>query len=87
MMATAKRSSNNKKPPVLDDPLMSCREAGMLVNRSHTTIIRWINEGLLRCERDPSGSRRIRRSELVRFYGATAMSDLRPISEVLPSDN
>ncbi len=87
MMATAKKSSNKGKPQVPNDQLMSFREAGLLVNRSHTTIIRWVNEGFLRFERDPSGSRRIRRSELVRFYGATAMSDSRPISEVTPSEN
>lgn len=59
--------------------MLTYSEAGRLVGKSHTTMRRWVNEGLLRAQRDPSGLSRIRRSELERFYSGTALAAKRPI--------
>lgn len=63
-----------------DDPMITFSEAGALIGRSHTTIRNWVRDGLLRAFRDPSGLRRIRRSELTRFYSGTALAETRPLS-------
>lgn len=62
-----------------DDPLLSFSECGLLIGRTHTTIRRWVNDGLLKPVRDPSGLSRIRKSELEKFYGGTALAVARPI--------
>lgn len=57
-----------------EDPMLTFSEAAELIGKSAPTIHRWVNEGLLAAVRDPSGLRRIRKSELEQFYGATAMA-------------
>ena len=91
-MAKNNRARNNnvsEQQPVVqgepfvsheDDPMLSYSEAGKLVGRTHTTIKNWVREGLLRSFRDPSGLHRVRKSELTRFYGGTALAESRPIS-------
>lgn len=64
-----------------EDPMLAFSEAGLLVGRTRETIRRWVNDGLLKAIRDPSGLRRIRKSELIRFYGATALAEVNPINE------
>ena len=75
----AKQTAVGNEPerlvPHSEDPLLSFSECGLLVGRTHTTIRRWVEDGLLRTIREPGGLRRIRKSELVRFYGATALAD------------
>jgi hypothetical protein len=75
----------NKKKQVSDvveftshaeDPFLSYTEAGDLVGRSNSTIRRWVEDGLLRKVEDPSGCPRIRKSELTRFYGASALAEM-----------
>ena len=58
--------------PHRDDPFLSLREAGRLIGRTHTTIGRWIDDGLIEAVKDGRGCRRIRTSELIRFSGVTA---------------
>ena len=65
----------------IDDPLLSMSEAGHIIGKSPQTISRWMDEGLLAFYRDPTGLRRVRKSELVRFYGATALVRKNPIRE------
>ena len=57
-----------------DDPMLTLSEAGAIVGKSRQTIRRWIADGLLRGVRDPSGLHRVRRSELLKFYGASALA-------------
>lgn len=64
--------------PHRDDPFLSMSEAGRLIGRTHTTIRRWIDDGLLDVERDARGLRRIRKSELIRFTGVTAFARKSP---------
>lgn len=62
-----------------EDPLLTLTECGLLIGKSRNTIARWADEGLIRTFRDPSNLRRVRRSELVKFYGATALSESKPL--------
>ena len=64
--------------PHRDDPLLSMSEAGRLVGRTHTTIGRWVNDGLIDTVRDGRGLRRIRKSELIKFTGVTAFARKSP---------
>lgn len=59
-----------------EDPMLTLAEAGRRVGRSANSIKNWINDGLLRSVRDPSGLSRIRQSELEKFYGATALAEV-----------
>ncbi len=72
--------SENHIVPHSEDPLLSCAECGLLVGKTRKTVLRWIEEGLLRTVADPSGRRRVRKSELARWYGATALSDKQPMA-------
>ena len=73
--------------PHCDDPFLSMDECGLLVGRTRQTIRKWCDEGLIRAIRDPGGYRRVRKSELVRFYGATALADERPLQTEEVIDN
>lgn len=55
-----------------EDPRLNMAEAGRLVGYHRMTISRLCDEGWLKFERDERGIRRVRKSELVRFYGLTA---------------
>lgn len=61
-----------------DDPMLSMSEAGRLIGRTHTTIRRWIDDGLIDAVRDVRGLRRVRKSELIRFTGVTAFARKSP---------
>ena len=66
--------------PHHEDPFLSFAECGLLVGRTRQTIRNWVNDGILRAQKDPGSScRRVRRSDLVRFYGATALAEKRPL--------
>jgi excisionase family DNA binding protein len=76
----AKTNGNTKTAdftPHAEDPMLTFSQAGELIGRSRTTIRRWVEDGLLRSFRDPSGLSRIRQSELERFYSGTALADIR----------
>lgn len=64
--------------PHREDPLLSASEAGRLIGRTHTTIRRWISEGLLESVRDEKGLNRIRKSALIKFTGVTAFGRKSP---------
>lgn len=64
--------------PHREDPLLSASEAGRLIGRTHTTIRRWIADGLIVAVRDERGLNRIRKSELIRFTGVTAFARKSP---------
>lgn len=57
------------------DPLLSFSEAARLIGRSHTTIHRWVEDGLLEAIRPKGGvglRRKIRKSHLIEFSGVAA---------------
>jgi hypothetical protein len=64
--------------PHREDPLLSASEAGRLIGRTHTTIFRWIKDGLLEAVRDEKGLNRIRKSALIKFTGVTAFGRKSP---------
>lgn len=76
--------------PHRDDPMLSMSESGRLIGKSHTTIRRWIQDGLLAAVRDARGIHRVRKSELIRFTGVTAFARNSPFVWVqeaeLPDD-
>lgn len=73
------------------DPLLSYREGGRLIGRSHTCISNWVQSGLLEPVR-PSGAThpRIRRSDLIRVSGVAAFVRQSPflweLEDQLPPD-
>ena len=76
---TRERHSENEPPAKpaassVDDPILSFTQAGLLCNRSATTIRRWCDEGLISYVRFPGipvGRRGIRTSTMNRFLGGT----------------
>jgi hypothetical protein len=64
--ATAERTEN-------DDPLLTLSEVGRAMNKSPQTIKRWVMDGLLRAVRLPSGLPAVRRSEVNKFLGGSAL--------------
>jgi excisionase family DNA binding protein len=64
--------------PHRDDPFLSASEAGRLVGLSHMTILRRLEEGVIPAVKDQNGRKRVRRSDLIRFYGITALAQNSP---------
>lgn len=65
---------STKQPPTHeDDPILTISEVGRQVGKSHTTIARWVHDGLLKAIRMPSGLLGIRRSEVNAFLGGSAL--------------
>ena len=58
-----------------EDPLMNLSEVARFCNKDPSTISRWVRDGLLRCVWSPSGLPAVRRSEVVKFYGGSALAD------------
>jgi len=55
--------------PHSEDPILSLSAAGRLIGKTHTTIKRWVDAGLLNATKDARGFIRVRKSEIVRFAG------------------
>jgi len=76
--------------PHREDPFLSMAEAGRLIGKSRTTISRLIDDEVLEAVKDARGLRRVRKSELIRFFGVTAFARKSPFVWVqeaeLPSD-
>lgn len=56
-----------------DDPILTVTDVARQLGKSHTTISRWVNDGLLVAIRQPSGLWGIRRSEVNKFLGGSAL--------------
>lgn len=59
---------------VPDERFLTLAEVGRMVGRSATTVGRWCLDGLLDCVRLPSGLRAVRRSEVMKFIGNSALA-------------
>jgi hypothetical protein len=72
--------------PHRDDPLLSMSEAGRLIGKSRTTIARLMDDEMLCSVKDARGLRRVRKSELIRFFGVTAFARKSPYLWVQESE-
>lgn len=81
-MAKSNRTQHSSEAfvPHEEDPMLSYSEAGRLVGRTGQTIKNWVTDGYVRAFRDPSGSHRVRKSELIAFYNNSAMGITRPLT-------
>jgi len=67
--------AKKREPVAVDDPLLNLSEVAKLVNKTSMTVGRWCQDGLLKCVRLPSGLRAIRKSEVEKFIGNSALSE------------
>lgn len=66
--------SRTKEPPThQEDPLLSISEVGRQLGKSPQTIARWVLDGLLAAIRMPSGLMGVRKSEVNKFLGSSAL--------------
>jgi excisionase family DNA binding protein len=78
------RTSAERQPPINGtavatataegDRFLNLSEVARACSKSHTTIRRWIQDGLLTAVRMPSGLYAVRRSEVNKFLGASALN-------------
>lgn len=62
-------------PTHAEDPILNLSEAGRVCGKSPMTMKRWCMDGLLNYVPLPSGLWGIRRSELNKFLGGSALSN------------
>lgn len=56
------------------DPILTMSECARRANKHPSTIARWIQDGLLKPTRHPTGIPGIRESEFRKFYGNSALA-------------
>ena len=56
-----------------DDPILTISEVGRQLGKSAQTIARWCKDGLLSAIRQPSGLFGVRKSEVNKFLGGSAL--------------
>lgn len=56
-----------------EDPLLTTGEVARQINKSEQTIRNWIMDGLLKAIRTPGGLFNIRKSEVNKLLGASAL--------------
>lgn len=70
----AKTKESAASPPTHEeDPLMNLSEVARALGKTPPTIFRWVTDGLLVAVRQPSGLWAVRRSEVNRFLGGSAL--------------
>jgi excisionase family DNA binding protein len=57
------------------DPVLSLEEAAILLNVCPTTVRRYTNRGVLKCDRTPGNQRRFRLSEIMTFMERRQMGE------------
>ena len=72
-MSKAKIATSPEKEFSEDDAPMNLSEIARACGKSPQTIKRWIMDGLLRGVRMPTGLYGVRKSELRKFLGASAL--------------
>lgn len=71
----ATKTTAEQSPPThKEDPLLTITEVAERLGKSHTTIRRWIDDGLLPAVRMPSGLFNVRQSEANRFLETTTLT-------------
>jgi len=71
--ATSKRLGNNVTPTIKPDQLLTSHEVGSLLQMDPSSVVKWVNDGILPAYRTPGGHRRIRSSDLLTFLRTHAM--------------
>lgn len=56
-----------------EDPILTLSEVGRQLGKSDMTIRRWVHDGLLQSIRMPSGLPGVRKSEVNKFLGGSAL--------------
>lgn len=70
----AKERTRQTDPPTHEeDPLLNVSEVGRQLGKAPATILNWIRDGLLNAVRGPSGLWSVRKSEVNKFLGGSAL--------------
>jgi predicted site-specific integrase-resolvase len=77
-MTSRERRAKSEEPaqPLThaEDPLLNLSEVARQVGKSPQTIGRWVQDGLLKAIRLPSGLMAVRKSEINAFLGDSALN-------------
>lgn len=65
----------NDPPTHQEDPILTLSEVGRQLGKSFDTINRWCRDGLLQYVRMPSGLFGVRKSEVNKFLGGSALDE------------
>lgn len=69
----SKKPQTETLPTHQDDPLLTITEVARQLGKSHTTIARWIQDGLLVAVMQPGGRVSVRKSQVNQFLGGSAL--------------
>jgi CheY-like chemotaxis protein len=78
-MEKIKVSTPTPLPPIRTDRYFTSHQVGDILQVNPSSIVKWINDGILKAFRTPGGHRRVTSTELVRFAQAHGM----PVPEEL----
>lgn len=67
------KNQTDELPTHADDPFLTLTEVARQLGKHPSTIGRWVQDGLLIAVRQPSGLFSIRKSEVNRFLGGSAL--------------
>lgn len=67
------KSRTKDSPTHAEDPILSLHEVARQIGKSPQTIGRWLKDGLLAYIRMPNGLRGVRKSEVNKFLGSSAL--------------
>lgn len=67
------RDVKTDPPTHEEDPILTITEVGRQLGKSHQTVARWCQEGLLNYIRMPGGNFGVRKSEVNKFLGGSAI--------------
>ena len=70
---TQNKTTKPKRRTKSNDELLTLSDVARHLGRTHTTIRRWIDDGLLQCVKLPSGLRAVRKSEVNKFLEGSAL--------------
>lgn len=73
-MSNRTNRTNDNPPTHVEDPLLGFSEVARHLGKSHTTIARWVQDGLLTAVRQPGGRWAVRKSEINKFLGGSALN-------------
>lgn len=73
-MTKGKKEQVEKLPTHEQDAFLTPSEVGRQIGKHHTTIGRWIVDGLLKAVRMPNNKYVLRQSEVNKFLGGSALT-------------
>lgn len=73
-MSKSKQTELVTDPPThKEDPMLTLSDVARQLGKSHTTIARWVQDGLLKAVMLPGGRMAIRKSVVNQFLGGSAL--------------